>query len=271
MVTTPRLPPDEEPLNPATVDLLFMNMGTDMILVGGQALAFWMNRYAIKSIGAAISNDGDVLGEIARARDLANAMRASLLIPPQRAMTSLVGQLRIPVGNGKQRNIDVLHKLFTTSGLKKSTAFTNQVIENSVKIEWKHGHYIQVMDPFDVLDSRVQNAVGLIDDKGPHVLTQVAWAIEVVREVIQKIASQAQEGDRLGRQLQRVFKLAKSSVGKRLLKEHDIEILDAIDLPLLRRLSDQHSRQLDKVEELIASRLALPAPDVDEPSGYRDR
>jgi hypothetical protein len=28
------------------------------------------------------------------------------------------------------------------------------------------------MDPFHVLESRAQNAVGLIADKGPHVLTQ---------------------------------------------------------------------------------------------------
>ena len=40
MTTQPLLAPDEAPLDDATVDLLLSHMGTGMVLVGGQALAF---------------------------------------------------------------------------------------------------------------------------------------------------------------------------------------------------------------------------------------
>jgi len=258
MATSPKLPLDEAPLDAATVDLLLSNMGVDMVLVGGQALAFWMDRYGIETNGAAISNDGDVLGKIAGAHDLAAAMRANVVTPPKRAMTSLVGQIRLPVEGGKVRNVDVLHKLFTVSGLRKSTDFTNQVIQDSVQVEWRPGHFIRVMDPFDVLESRVQNAVGLFEDKGPHVLTQATWAIEVARAVLLKLAREPQVGDQLGRKLQKIYQLANSQPGKRLLKEHDIEVLDAIDLAELRKLAASPAKQLDKLEELAAARGKKP-------------
>jgi hypothetical protein len=254
MATSPVLPFDEAPLNAATVDLLLSNMGVEMVLVGGQALAFWMDRYGISPAGAIVSNDGDILGSIAGARDLADAMRANIITPPQRAMTSLVGQIRFPAADGKVRNIDVLHKLFTVNGLRKSTDFTKRVIQDSVKVEWRPGRFIRVMGPFDVLESRVQNAVGLYDDKGPHVLTQVIWAIQVAKAALLRLASRTEEGSRLGKKIQGIYRLANSQPGKRLLKEHQIEMLGAIDVPELRTLAPAHAQQLDKVEALLLAR-----------------
>ena len=51
MPSSPVVPFDEVPLDAATVDLLLSNMGVDMVLVGGQALAFWMERYGISPKG----------------------------------------------------------------------------------------------------------------------------------------------------------------------------------------------------------------------------
>ena len=261
MATSPILPFDEVPLDAATIDLLLSNLGIDMVLVVGQALAFWMDRYGISPEGAAISNDGDVLGSMARAHDLAEAMRAKVITPPQKAMTSLVGQIQLPTGDGKVRNIDVLHKLFTVRGLKQSADFTRRVIRDSVKVEWRPGRFIRVMDPFDVLESRVQNAVGLFEDKGPHVLTQATWAIQVAKAVLLRLANHPDEGPRLGRRIQGIYQLANSQPGKRLLKAHEIEVLVAVDVAELRNLAPSHARQLDKVEALLAERAAqAPAP-----------
>lgn len=76
MRTEPSLPIDEAPLDERSVDLFLTNMGTDMVLVGGQALAFWMSRFGIGSDDVAVSNDGDALGEVSRAIALARVMRA---------------------------------------------------------------------------------------------------------------------------------------------------------------------------------------------------
>ncbi len=259
MATQPPLPQDEAPLDDAAIDLLFSHMGTDMVLVGGQALAFWMLRFDIDWDGTAISNDGDALGEAGRAIELAQAMKARVELPRKSGLTSIVAQLRLPAPGGKERNIDILHKLYTVSGLKKSSTFTKRVIADSVEVEWRPGRFIKVMDPFDVLESRAHNAVGLFDEKGPHVLTQAAWAIQVVREALLRTAAAPESTqDRIGNKIQRVYTLARSQVGRRLLAEHGIELLDAVDCPTLKAASPAHGKQLDAVDRTKAGRLRKP-------------
>lgn len=254
MSTRPRLPADEVPIDAATVDRFLANMGTDMVLVGGQALAFWMDRYGISASGAVVSNDGDALGQVAQAHDMAVRLKAQLLKPPPHARTALVAQLRIPSLGGKIANIDVLHQLYTVSGLRKSSEFTRRVVQGSVKVEWRAGQFIRVMAPMDVLESRVHNAVGLLDDKGPHVLTQAEWAIEVARVALVKLASNANPKDgRLGQKLQGVYTLAHSRAGRALLLAHRIEVLNAVDIHVIRKLARTQGPQLDKIEE--AARL----------------
>ncbi|WP_234193019.1 hypothetical protein [Pseudacidovorax sp. NFM-22] len=264
MATEPVLPTDEAPLDEASVDLLLSNMGTDMILVGGQALGFWMSRFGIETDGGvAISNDGDALGKVTRAKELADAIHARVEMPHSTSRTAIVAQLRLPAPNGKERNIDVLHKLYTVEGLKKSTIFTERVIRNSVEVEWRAGRRIRVMDPFDVLESRAQNAVGLIEAKGPHVLTQALWAIQVASAALVRLADDPASKDRIGRRLQDIYTLAHSQVGRRLLKEHRIELLDAVDTNLLRQRAPQVGQQLDAIDEARINRRSKRASVLD--------
>ena len=114
---------------------------------------------------------------------------------------------------------------------------------------------MRVMDPLDVLDSRVQNAAGLLEQKGPHVLTQAKWAIEVAKAALLKLARSDDPKDpRLGRKMHGVYPLAHSQAGRKLLGEHDIEVLKAIDVEVLRRLAPTHDQQLDRVEEALRNR-----------------
>lgn len=265
MTTEPVLPHDEAPLDEASVDLLLSNMGTDMVLVGGQALGFWMSRFDIEpDEGSAISNDGDALGEVNRARELADAIHARVEMPHKMSRTAIIAQLRLPAPDGKERNIDVLHKLYTVEGLKKSAIFTERVIKDSVEVEWRDGLRIRVMDPFDVLESRVQNAVGLIDDKGPHVLTQARWAIQVASAALERLANDPASQDRIDSRIQGIYKLAHSQVGRRLLRDHRIEILDAINTDFLNQRAPQLHQQLDAAEQARDKRrskkLSKPGP-----------
>ena len=249
MATEPALPPEEAPLDEASVDLLLSHLGTEMVLVGGQALGFWMSRFDIAADGGtAISNDGDALGELIHARALAQALHARIEIPPKLSRTSIVAQLRLRAPDGKERNIDVLHKLYTVEGLKKSGLFTRRVIKDSVEVEWREGRRIRVMDPFDVLESRAQNAAGLLSDKGPHVLTQLRWAILVAAAALKRLANDPGSQERIGNRVQGIYTLAHSQAGRRLLKEHGIELLDAIDSAVLATLAPQLRVQLEAAD-----------------------
>lgn len=254
MPTQPILPEGEVPLDAATLDAFLKGMGTEMVLVGGQALAFWMDRYEIRHHGTTVSNDGDVLGELELAQRIARNLRAALVKPDPRALTSLVAQVRIPTGtDGQVRNIDVLHLLYTVSGLRKSVDFTEAVRRESVEMEWKRGHRIRVMHPLHVLDSRVQNAAGLLGEKGPHVLTQARWAIQVARAAILRVLGHTGEEERLGAMVQQVYALARSRAGKQLMREHGIETLQAVPIDEIRAKAPQHERQLLAVEQAIAT------------------
>jgi hypothetical protein len=105
-----------------------------------------------------------------------------------------------------------------------------------------------------MLESRAQNAVGLYEDKGPHLLTQLRWAIEVVRAALLRLAADPASPERLGSKVQRLFALARSQVGRRLWSEHRIEVLGAIDVDALAAAAPQLARQLDAVRKVNASR-----------------
>lgn len=237
MATSPKLPPDEVLLTEAAVDRVLSNMGEDLILVGGQALHLWMRRFGISSQGAVVSNDADFIGDLASADQLARRLNARLSKPPASALTALVAQVRIPATTDKFANIDVLHQLYTNSGQpKKTVEFTRRVVANAVRVRWANGLVIRVMEPFDVLESRIQNAVGFSADhqKGPHVLTQARWAIDVAKAALfQLAAGELEFQSRIGAKVQQIVRLARSAPGRRAWREFDIDVLDAVDADLL--------------------------------------
>ena len=230
-------------------------MGTDMVLVGGQALGFWMERFAVRYEGVVITNDGDALGDILKARDIAAALHAALVIPNKRVLTALVAQIRIPSRGANVKNVDVLHLLFTVGGLRKSNEFTKRVIRRSIEVEWRPKHFIRVMHPMDVLESRVHNAAGLLEHKGEHVLTQARWSIEVARAAILRVLRAPEQGDdRVGQMVQAVFRLAHSLAGRKIQREHGIEVLDAIPVTAIRSSDPSTEEQLSRVENALAKR-----------------
>lgn len=222
-----------------------------------------MQRYGVSSDVPFISNDGDALGARKAAESLARKLGGKLHVPPASARTALVAQVRLPRPDGKVANIDVRHLLYTTGGLKKSSDFTRGVIARSVDIEIGDGVHFRVMDPFDVLDSRVQNAAGLLQQKGPHVITQARWAIQVASAVLLKLAKTGEVGDtvnnRLGAAISGIHKLAHSQAGRALWKDHGIDVLAAVEVEALERLSPVHAKQLAKVFEARRTRQAASA------------
>lgn len=264
MKTRPTVPGDEVALDQETINRFLASLGPDMILVGGQALAFWMDRYGLRDPDDLVTADGDALGNKAAARALARRLNARFKAPADSALTSLVGQVRIRNDDGRVGNIDVLDKLYQFGGLHKSTDFTKRVIERSVPAVHPEGFTFRVMDPFDLLDSRIQNAAGLLEDKGPHVLTQARWAIEVAREgLLRHARAEAKEDttvERVGAIIKGIVGLAKSAAGRRVFAEHGIDVLAAIDIERLRRLLPAHGPQLDQVAEERAQRSSARPP-----------
>ncbi|WP_431265505.1 hypothetical protein ACQ859_09125 [Roseateles chitinivorans] len=260
MTTSPKLPADEVPLTDAAIDRILSIAGDGLILVGGQALNFWMKRFGISSKGAVVTNDADFIGNIQQAAELAHGLNARLMKTPSTARSALVAQIRMSGAAGKFGNIDVLHQLYTVSTPKKTVEFTRRVIANAMPVQLHEGFTIRVMEPFDLLESRLQNAVGFsdIDRKGPHVLTQARWAIDVAKAALLLHAfGKGEFQARVGVKVQQILRLARSAPGRRAWRELDIDVLDAIDADLLQAIVPACAPQLDGVRVMQDQRMKL--------------
>ncbi len=127
---------------PATIQRLLEAAGDDLVLVGGQALAFWVDWYRVVQRQAdvpAITNDVDFLSRSASdqesVRRLAGAISAQSIYPSRKALTSLVGQAVLDVSADEYVNVDVIFKVV---GLKGDSIRTkgrkNKACEGSPRV-----------------------------------------------------------------------------------------------------------------------------------------
>ncbi|MGM9482920.1 hypothetical protein ACS5PN_17125 [Roseateles sp. NT4] len=108
------------------------------------------------------------------------------------------------------------------------------------------------MRPISALGNGKENLKSLRPNRSPpHVGQQ---AIEVAKRALHRLASDSASAERIGSKIQRIYTLARSQVGHRLLNEHQIEPFDAIDVKALRDMAPAQAKQLDAVEGSKAER-----------------
>ena len=245
-LTKPRIPVDEAPLTYEVMAAIFRNTPPDFVLAGGQALAFWMERYdllparrAKRDFNPLITTDADFLTAhpvrgLRAAEKMARSMNGRLITPPQRALTALITQIRLHAGSGLEHNIDVLHQLYDARGLRASNELTRRALERAVLIELDDGIKLHLLHPLDVLAARINNAAGLGGSKGAHVVTQARWGIRVAHRAIELAALQpGVKAERPGALAQEVMRLSSGSAGRAVRANHGIDAAAAIPFETL--------------------------------------
>ena len=258
-LTKPVVPVDQASITPEVMGRVLSAAGTGLILAGGQALLFWMKRYQIgppSTTGpqghAGVTCDADFLGTAAMARQLAKALDARLEEMPPDALSSLAAQIRIPAGHGLEHNIDVIHHLYAAGGLRKTIEFTKRTQRRALTAQLEEGWKIRVLHPLDVLASRIHNAADLVAAKGPHVVTQARWGIEVARAALTNLLNSAEAGgERPGALVQEICRLALSQSGRKVFKEHGVETAAAIPFKLMSAQSPARARQAQTIFQLL--------------------
>ena len=254
----------------AEVERLLRAMPPATILVGGQALAFWMSRYGLLSVhdeDHAVTRDADLIGALSDARQLARALHGRLVMPHESAPTGIVAQIHLPIpGTTTTHNIDILHMLYAVGGLRKSSEFTRRASARAAVVSIPGVGQTRILHPMDVLASRVNNAAGLLHEKGEHVLTQARWAIAVARHALLRIAQQPTNEDRPGNLAQEIYRLACSSAGRKLFSEHGIEVADAVPMDELGRLDPNFGTQAEAMRRALAAQRSVPKSPSKTPS-----
>lgn len=224
---------------PPTILKLLDAGGDELVLVGGQALAFWVDWYGLQHrqpAVPAISNDVDFLSKSRADTDavdrLASAIKGRAIFPNKRALTALVGQAVLDVSDEEYVNVDVVFKVIGLEG--------NTVRKRAVKITPPAGRAaFLVMHPLDVLQSRLANLHKLRDKQNDKGRMQLALAIDVGREFLRAAAGEAKAADTAaGRSpvqayVSAVERLACEDAGRKVASRHGLHVADAIDPHLI--------------------------------------
>jgi hypothetical protein len=164
---------------PELVDRVLRSAQTDVVLVGGQALAFWMDRFGIEHAlrQPAVSRDIDFFtpnaANTAPLHRFAKAIGGQAKFQDIRALTALIGSAVAPAEGDLVYNVDLLHAVF---GLDRE-----DVMANAMEVRSRNGTSFRVMHPLDVLQSRNANLHKLRDKQNALGEQQFRLAIEVAR------------------------------------------------------------------------------------------
>lgn len=241
---------------------LLAALPSHMILVGGQALAFWVERFGVDAgstadnMEAHISRDADFLGRRSDVKTLAELISGSSKYPPEHAMTILCGQaILIQQDAGTFMNIDVIHRI----GNMDTEAVSRRAVE--ARLEGVTGNFL-VMHPLDVLMSRAENYRGIPDKQTPNGRRQVLLAIEVAKRYIESMV--ADDEKRALKAIERVAEIARSPAGV-YAREQGVEIYDAIRPEDLRKIVSNENfirHRLPRLEHEIGANTQgeLPSP-----------
>lgn len=256
--TKPVVPIDEVAVDLQVLGQILRHASTSMVLVGGQALAFWMVRYGIGKrrdggeVLAGVTTDVDFLGSLEHALALAQSLGARFVPTDKRAMSALVGQVRIGAPSSGDYNVDVLHQIYDIGGLRQSAAFTRRSQARALMVQLEGVGDIRVLHPLDVLAARIQNLAGLAAGKGPHTVTQARWAVKVARRALELLVRRGQErGERPGALAAEVFRLACSRAGRIAWEQYRVETMHAIPFPLMERRLPGFAVQAEKMRNAL--------------------
>jgi hypothetical protein len=206
------------------------------VLVGGQALAFWVQRLdvAVPEHVAAISDDADFLSVEGHAphlvRRFAQVLGGEALFPSEHALTALAGQAFVHVSDDEYLNVDVLWRVL---GLR-----TEEVAERAVQVQLRQATF-RVMHPLHVLRSRVMNLHKLQEKQNEKGTMQLALAIDVAREHLRAFAkTQPAAATAAGRspvqnQVSEIERMAQDDAGRKVARRHGLHVADAIEPSLI--------------------------------------
>ncbi len=150
-----------------------------------------------------------------------------------------VAQVEILASGGRSMRLDVHSQLYALDGEDVANQFTEHAIGRRILPTGERDMRANLLHVLDCLRSTVENAAGLIQSKGTHVVSQAEYAIEVVasamriRAYTNRVLSDAGWStplDQLQNMIHEVSQIANSAAGIRLHREHGVDILNAIPL-----------------------------------------
>lgn len=252
------------------LDRVLAIAGTQTILVGGQALAFWASYYRIDEPIAAISKDADFLGSRNDVDRFAAGLNGVVRLPDRRLKTAPIGRVEVAISDMEYVHIDVLLEVFGDISQKaiRERSYAATIGTQTFK----------VMHPLDVLQGRLENVYGIKEKQDEHGIEQLRLAIQVVRAFVLAEASSDRTGANRSvilKHLNRIERMMLSDAGRKIAKRFSVHVADAMEFPGLTSHSGFMAKKLPqivacmspaRIEELRKAALLAAQPATSRPT-----
>lgn len=219
---------------------------TDGVLVGGQALAFWSDHYALSrptDLLAAVSADADFIADGELARKLARELGWKSWIPGFDDATFQTGKVTRKLPDGSVKQVDFLASV---AGL-----VTEHVVRRALEMEVPQIGRLRVMHPIDVLDSRIQNLALIPSKRTAAGVSQARLAIDVARAFIRAEIDERGERKAL-RLLERIADIAVDDGAVRVFLNYDVDPLMAVPIEEFRTTTALHTERWPRIVASLA-------------------
>lgn len=244
--------PEIVPVPEEDLDRLLASAG-NAILVGGQALAYWMNRYGIDASGspeAVVTKDVDFLGGREDAERLAGTVGGVVEFP--KTMSILSGVIRKELAGGKAYEVDLLRQV--------NGVTATDVRRGAEPVELESGTRFLVMSPIECLTSRLENLRTIRDKQTPAGVWQARIAVKIARRYIEELIAKGAEKPAI-RAATSILAAATHAMGLNAYRKHGIDPLDAVPIDQYTNRTFAESQWARSVARLEKVRAVLARPD----------
>lgn len=188
-------------------------VGQSNIIIGGQAVYFWVSRYAgeekaLEQSHPFTSKDIDFYGGRSDVLRLAKQLGARAEFPPSHMMTSLAGIIPLMIGSART----------SVEFIRQVAGVRHQDVSRFAVERELAGIKLRVLDPVSLLLCKASLAVG-VNQKDRRDVVHLHLLIICVRAFLRETLAGVEAGELPARgwlgAAERVLKLAESSVGKK--------------------------------------------------------
>ena len=245
----------------ALLELIYSSPSGRIIIVGGQAVNFWADRYApdkpeLLAYRPFTSRDLDLLGSLADAYQLASKTHSVLEKPRRGAASPVLANIEVKTG-GVVRSVQFL---------KSVRGVTNREIDDKAVPFSVGDAKIYVADPISMLKSKLHNLVEL-DQRGRNDRNHVEILRFCVRLFLDRQLTAADETDAAARQclrnIQRILELSRSAIALRF-GEFDwralvpMDSLKKVRSPRLKNFREQQLERWLKSTRIVRGSVRMP-------------
>ncbi len=242
----------EAPLDAEEVRKILSICSPTGLLVGGQALAFWADHLQVgrpASLISGVTADADFIGDAALATTLGKCLGWQTWIPPLDDSTSQTGKVTHRTKSGEVKQVAFL------SGVVGLT--TKDLARRAIEMDIPDIGRLRVIQPLDVLDSRIQNLHLLPEKRNDAGIAQARLALGVARAFIAREVTT--RGERVGlKLLERVAEMAADIAAVRVFLLYGIDPLEAVPLDQFRTTTALHKVRWPQIlEEVMRKRESM--------------